>query len=354
MDEQQRKKRVWFVTGSSSGFGRAVSEAVLNHGDRLVATARDLDAIHALASQGGERTLLLRLDVTDATATRKAVNEAIAHFGRLDVVFNNAGYGHVGAVEELTEEELRQQLEVDFFGVVNVTRAALPHMRRQRFGHLVQMSSLNGIEPLPGGAFYTAAKFAVEGFSESLAGEVAHLGIKVTIVAPAPFRTRFLSDESARWSRPMDDYDASVGQVRRTLRQMDGKQPGDPARAARAIIQAVETKNPPLRLPLGQMALDHIRAALDADARELETWAHLSATTDFQHGDAKPPQLMTGINQMPRGERGLRLWSRRQSLRSRAGRGECVQRRRMHEADLPGRLPLRRECHHQPDNKKDR
>jgi NAD(P)-dependent dehydrogenase (short-subunit alcohol dehydrogenase family) len=286
MTEQRRKQRVWFVTGGSSGFGRAVSETALDNGDQLVVTARNVDAIRALANRGRERALALRLDVTDATAAKEAVSETVAHFGRVDVVFNNAGYGHVGAVEELSDAELRQQIEVDFFGVVNVTRAALPHMRRQRSGHFVQMSSLNGVEPLPGGAFYTAAKFAVEGFSESLAGEVAHLGIKVTIVEPAPFRTRFLSNESARWSRPMDDYDASVGQVRRTLRQMDGKQPGDPARAAQAIIQAVEAENPPLRLPLGQIALDHIRAALDAEARELETWAHLSATTDFQHADA--------------------------------------------------------------------
>jgi NAD(P)-dependent dehydrogenase (short-subunit alcohol dehydrogenase family) len=279
--EQRKEPRVWFVTGASSGFGRAVSEAVLDHGDQLVATARHVDAIHAATSRGGERVLVLALDVTDATAAKEAVNQAVAHFGRLDVVFNNAGYGHVGAIEELTDEELRQQVEVDFFGIVNVTRAALPHMRRQRSGHFVQMSSLNGVEPLPGGAFYTAAKFAVVGFSESLAGEVAHLGIKVTIVEPAPFRTRFLSSGSVRWSHPMKDYDASVGQVRRMLKQMDGKQPGDPARAARAIIQAVEAEKPPLRLPLGQLALDHIRATLDAEARELETWAHLSATTDF-------------------------------------------------------------------------
>jgi NAD(P)-dependent dehydrogenase (short-subunit alcohol dehydrogenase family) len=286
MAEQQR--RVWFVTGSSSGFGRAVSEAVLDHGDRLVATARHVDGIGALVSRGGERALALPLDVTDTTAAKQAVNEAMTRFGRVDVVVNNAGYGHVGAIEELTEAELRQQIEVDFFGVVNVTRAALPHLRKQRSGHFVQMSSLNGVEPLPGGAFYTAAKFAVEGFSEALAGEVAHLGIKVTIVEPAPFRTRFLSGESAKWARPIDDYDASVGQVRRTLEQMDGKQPGDPARAARAIIQAVEAEDPPLRLPLGQMALDHIRAALDAEAKELEIWAHLSSTTDFQHTGATP------------------------------------------------------------------
>jgi NAD(P)-dependent dehydrogenase (short-subunit alcohol dehydrogenase family) len=284
-----QKQRVWFVTGASSGFGRAVSEAVLDRGDRLVATARHVDAIRGLVSRGGERALALPLDVTSATTAKDAVNEAVAQFGQLDVVFNNAGYGHVGAIEELTDEELRQQVEVDFFGVVNVTRAALPHLRRQRSGHFVQMSSLNGVEPLPGGAFYSAAKFAVEGFSEALAGEVAHLGIKVTIVEPAPFRTRFLSGESARWSRPIDDYDASVGRVRQTLKQMDGKQPGDPACAAQAIIEIVEAENPPLRLPLGKIALDHIRAALDAEARELETWAHLSAKTDFKHIETNQP-----------------------------------------------------------------
>ncbi|MDG4884010.1 oxidoreductase [Mesorhizobium sp. WSM4884] len=286
MVDQHRKQRVWFVTGASSGFGRAVSEAVLDRGDRLVATARHVDAIRGFARRGGDRALALPLDVTSATAAKETVDEAVAHFGRLDVIFNNAGYGHVGAIEELTEEELRQQVEVDFFGVVNVTRAALPHLRRLRSGHFVQMSSLNGVEPLPGGAFYSAAKFAVEGFSEALAGEVAHLGIKVIIVEPAPFRTRFLSGESARWSRPMGDYEASVGQVRQTLKQMDGNQPGDPARAAQAIIEVVEAENPPLRLPLGQIAVDHIRAALDAEARELDAWAHVSTSVDFPRANA--------------------------------------------------------------------
>lgn len=289
MAHQKRQPRVWFVTGSSSGFGQAVSKAVLAHGDLLVATAREVDDIKALTHRGGKSVLALPLDVADAAAAKKAIDDAVAHFGRVDVVFNNAGYGHVGAVEEFTEEELRQQVEVDFFGVLNVTRAALPHMRKRRSGHFIQMSSLNGVEPLPGGAFYTAAKFAVKGFSESLAGEVAPLGIKVTILEPEPFRTRFLSGEFAKWARPIGDYDASVGKVRRTLKEMDGKQPGDPARAAQAIIQAVEAENPPLRLPLGQMALDHIRAALDAEASELETWAHLSATTDFQYRHASQP-----------------------------------------------------------------
>jgi NAD(P)-dependent dehydrogenase (short-subunit alcohol dehydrogenase family) len=281
------QSRVWFVTGASSGFGRAISNAVLESGGRLVATARDPGSMSSLIEQGGDRALALQLDVTDAKAAKIAIDGAVAQFGRIDVVVNNAGYGHVGAIEECTEEELRRQVDVDFFGVVNVTRAALPHMRRQRSGHFVQMSSLNGVEGLAGGGFYAASKFAVEGFSESLAIEVAHLGIKVTIVEPAPFRTRFLSDHSAKWSRPIDDYADSVGKVRQMLKAMDGKQPGDPARAAQAIIQAVEAKNPPLRLPLGKMAIDHIRANLDAESKELDAWAHLSAAADFPQSSAQ-------------------------------------------------------------------
>ena len=286
--EQTLKDRVWFVTGASSGFGEAVSESVLQHGGRLAAMARHVDALRSLADLGGDRVLTLPLDVTDAAAAKKAIDRTVEHFGSIDVVFNNAGYGHVGAIEELTDKEFRQQVEVDFFGVVNVTRAALPHMRRQRSGHLVQMSSLNGVEGLPGGGFYTASKFAVEGFSESLASEVAHLGIRVTIVEPAPFRTRFLDDSSAKWSPPMKDYAESVGKVRQSLKAMDGKQPGDPRRAAKAILQAVEAKNPPLRLALGQMAVDHIRAALAAESKELDAWAHLSASADFPRHVSRP------------------------------------------------------------------
>jgi NAD(P)-dependent dehydrogenase (short-subunit alcohol dehydrogenase family) len=273
--------RVWFVTGASSGFGRAISEAALDRGDRLVATGRTLDTVQGLADAQPDRALALRLDVTDPDAARAVVDGAIAHFGRVDVVVNNAGYGHVGAVEELSDEELRRQLDVNLFGVINVTRAALPHMRRQRSGHLVQMSSLNGIEGLGGGGYYAASKFAIEGLSESLADEVAHLGIKVTIVEPGPHRTRFLNDESAKSSEPMDDYADSVGQTRQVLGELDGNQPGDPVRAAHAILQIVDADDPPRRLPLGQMALDNIRTKLSAQLEELDAWAELSATSDF-------------------------------------------------------------------------
>ena len=277
-------QRVWFVTGASSGFGRAVSLAALQNGDRVVATARNPATVGSLVEQNPARALALPLDVTDPEAAREAVRQTLARFGRIDVVFNNAGYGHVGAIEELSDAELRRQLDVNLFGVINVTRATLPALRKQRSGHLVQMASLNGVEPLPGGAYYTASKFGIKGFSEALAAEVAHLGIKVTIVEPGPFRTRFLDTRSARWAAPMPDYANSVGKTRALLRKLDGSQPGDPDRAAQAILQAVEAEKPPLRLPLGQMAFDQIRKTLGAQLKELEHSAGIGAATDFPHG----------------------------------------------------------------------
>jgi NAD(P)-dependent dehydrogenase (short-subunit alcohol dehydrogenase family) len=281
--------RVWFVTGASSGFGRAIGQTVLNSGGRLVAATRRPGAVQELAHQHPGRALPIALDVTDAAASRAAVSEAVERFGRVDVVVNNAGYGHVGAVEELTDAELRAQLDVNLFGVINVTRAALPHLRRQRSGHLVQMSSLNGVEGLAGGGYYAASKFAIEGLSESLAEEVASIGIRVTIVEPGPHRTRFASERSAPRARPISDYAGSVGRTREILSQLDGNQPGDPARAAAAILAAVESDDPPLRLPLGQMALDNIRARLDARLQELEAWAQVSAGSDFPSEQAPDP-----------------------------------------------------------------
>ncbi len=287
MKAVSNEDRVWLVTGASSGLGRAICKEVLERGHRLAATSRDVERLRPLLQIDPERVLALSLDVTDADAARRAVDEAVSHFGQLDVVVNNAGYGHVGAVEELSDEELRQQLAVNLLGVMNVTRAALPHMRRQRSGHLVQMSSLNGVEGLAGGATYAASKFAIEGWSESLAEEVAPFGIDVTIVEPGPHRTAFLHEGNVKVAAEMPEYADSVGQARRMLRQMDGAQPGDPARAASAIMQAVEASEPPLRLPLGKMALDHIRARLRAQLEELEAWAAIGATTDFPDHDEK-------------------------------------------------------------------
>ena len=274
------QRRVWLVTGASRGFGRAISEALLSNGDQVVATGRGTDFVDSFGRVHPE-ALALRLDVTDPGAARAAVDDTVARFGRLDVVVNNAGYGHFGAIEELTDEELRRQLEVNLFGVVNVTRAVLPQMRRQRAGHIVQMSSLQGIEAMVGGGYYCASKFAVEGLSESLAGEVEHLGIKVTIVEPGPHRTEFASTQSAEVAAAIDDYAESVGEAREVFADLDGNQPGDPGRAATAIIEAVENDDPPLRLPLGQMAVQKIRAKLETQLEELGRWSALGASTDF-------------------------------------------------------------------------
>jgi NAD(P)-dependent dehydrogenase (short-subunit alcohol dehydrogenase family) len=272
-------RRVWFVTGASRGFGRALSEAVLARGERLIATARRAEFVDEFSERHPEAAAL-RLDVTDRARAQEAVAEGVERFGRIDVVVNNAGYGHFGAIEELTDEELRNQLEVNLHGVINVTRAALPRLRAQRSGHIVQMSSLNGIEGMIGGGYYCASKFAIEGLSESLAAEVAHLGIKVTIVEPAPHRTEFASRRSARIAQPIDDYAETVGAARDAFAEMDGAQPGDPGRAALAIIAAVDAERPPLRLPLGEMALTNIRNKFDGQLDELEAWRDLSSTTD--------------------------------------------------------------------------
>jgi len=275
--------RVWFVTGTSSGFGRALAEAVLEHGDRLIATARDTSTISDLARTYPERARVLELDVTDRDRVSVVLEEAVSSFGRLDVVVNNAGYGLRGALEEFSEEELRRQFETNVFGVLGVTRAALPHLRRQRSGHVVQMSSVGGVVSTVGGGVYAGTKFAVEGISEALAKEVAHLGIRVTIVEPGPFRTDF-AGRSMRRAEPIKDYAESVGQAHERFLAMDGAQPNDPARGARAIIQAVEAPEPPLRLPLGEEALRMIRAKLEEQRRELDAWERLSTTTAFTTG----------------------------------------------------------------------
>jgi NAD(P)-dependent dehydrogenase (short-subunit alcohol dehydrogenase family) len=270
--------RVWLITGASSGLGRALAAAVLERGERVVATARNRDSVAALEQRHHERAIVASLDVTDAEQARAAFAAAIAAFGRVDVVVNNAGHGLFGALEELADDELRREFETNVFGVLNVTRAALPHLRAQRGGHIVQISSLEGIAPmLAGESAYAATKFAVEGLSEALAMEVGHLGVRVTIVEPGPVRTDFAAAAVARAPRS-DDYGPSVGEALRLFEQLAGNQPNDPARVAAAIIEAVDADEPPLRLALGTEAVEAIRDKLDAQRRELDAWAAVSAT----------------------------------------------------------------------------
>ena len=258
MSTESPTTKVWLVTGASGGFGRALCQAALDRGDEVIATARAPAALDDLRN-----ALILPLDVTEPASIRAAVRAGVERFGRIDVVANNAGYGHVGAIEELSEEELRRQYEVNLFGVINVTRAVLPQLRRQRSGHFVQMSSLNGVVGLAGGGHYAATKFAVEGLSESLAEEVAPLGIRVTIVEPGPYRTGF-AGSGARFANAIDDYAPTAGAAREAIAALDGNQPGDPAEGARTIVACVHSPDPPLRLPLGEMAIEGIRGKLRA------------------------------------------------------------------------------------------
>jgi NAD(P)-dependent dehydrogenase (short-subunit alcohol dehydrogenase family) len=271
--------RVWLITGASSGLGRALAEAALGRGERVVATARDPQRLDELAGLYSGRAIATRLDVTDPDEARAAVADTLTAFGRLDVVVNNAGYGLFGALEELPGEELRREFETNVFGALNVTRAALPQLRRQRSGHIVQISSLEGIAPIAAGeTAYAGTKFAVEGLAEALAKEIAHLGIKVTIVEPGPLRTGFAAGAIARAPRS-GDYADSVGKALEWFEGLSGRQPNDPFRVAAAIIDAVASPEPPLRLVLGTEAVQAIREKLSSQRQDLDAWEHLSAST---------------------------------------------------------------------------
>jgi NAD(P)-dependent dehydrogenase (short-subunit alcohol dehydrogenase family) len=272
---------VWFITGASTGLGRTLAETVLAHGDRVVATARNVTALDDLTGPDPDDVLRLPLDVTDPAQVRAAVAGAVEWAGTIDVLVNNAGHGLVGALEELSDEQFAQVLATNVFGVFSVTRAVLPHMRAQRHGHIVTLSSVGGVVGNPGHAAYATAKFAVEGLSEALAGEVAPLGIRVTIVEPGPFRTDF-AGRSMRFAEPIDDYrDTPAGALRARFSRQDGAQPNDPVRAAEAIITAVRDSSSPLRLPLGPEAVDRIRRKLRDQLTDLDTWEKLSLDTRY-------------------------------------------------------------------------
>jgi NAD(P)-dependent dehydrogenase (short-subunit alcohol dehydrogenase family) len=272
--------RVWMITGTSSGFGREIATAALAAGDRVVATARQVSGLADLVASAPERVRTVALDVTDPVAVRHAVDVAVAEFGRIDVVVNNAGYGSRGAVEELSAEQIRAQFDVNVFGAVDVTRAVLPVMRAQGSGHIVQMSSVAGIHAALGGAVYAGTKFALEGLSEGLALEVAALGIKVTMIEPGPFRTDF-AGRSAAHGRPIADYAPVLDPSRERFAALDGHQMGDPARAAQAVVAVVGLDRPPLRLPLGGAAFDRIRDQLTRRLAELDDVEALGRNTDF-------------------------------------------------------------------------
>jgi NAD(P)-dependent dehydrogenase (short-subunit alcohol dehydrogenase family) len=267
------------ITGTSSGFGLALARAVLAAGDRVVATARNPESLEPLIGEGRDRVISVRLDVTEPQQITAAVSAAVKRFGRIDVLVNNAGYGSVGALEEIDIDELKALHETMFIGPVRLAQEVLPAMRERGNGTIVQISSMGGQLAPPGFGAYCSAKFALEAISESLAAEVGPLGIRVLIVEPGAFRTEFGASRMHRSSAVIDDYIPTVGPTRAAVDAMDGSQPGDPNRAAAAIIEMVNATRAPLRLALGDDAVDSIRAKHEQLRAELQGWESLSRCT---------------------------------------------------------------------------
>jgi NAD(P)-dependent dehydrogenase (short-subunit alcohol dehydrogenase family) len=292
--------RSWLITGASSGLGKAFAREALAAGDVVIATARRPEALADLTRQFPGHVTAIALDVRDAGQCRQAVESALTSHGRIDVLVNNAGYGIVGAVEEITEEDLRDEFEVLFFGAMRLSRLVLPHMRARRSGTIIQVSSVMWLATVAGGSAYSAAKAALGQASEVLAAEVRPLGIRVLIVEPGAFRTGIYDPARLRSCAAIADYHTTVGGTRAYLAAVHGNQPGDPDKAAQAVLTALDSPNPPLRLALGEDALSAIRHKITAMSEELERNARLSRSTALaaaahlggrarQEGGAQPP-----------------------------------------------------------------
>jgi NAD(P)-dependent dehydrogenase (short-subunit alcohol dehydrogenase family) len=270
----------FFITGVSSGFGLALSREALSEGHRVIGTVRNDDARRAFEALHDERAHSVSLDVTDIDAIPGAVAEAESRFGPVDVLVNNAGYGHEGIFEESPIEAMRRQFEVNVFGAVAVTQAFVPRFRERRRGHIVNITSMGGFITMPGIAYYCGSKFALEGISEVLGKELAPFGVHVTAVAPGSFRTDWAGRSMQRSPRSIADYDALFDPIRQARQEKSGKQLGDPAKAARAILALVELPNPPAHLILGSDALALVRGKLAAMAADIDTWESLTRSTD--------------------------------------------------------------------------
>ncbi|MCX4745281.1 oxidoreductase [Kitasatospora sp. NBC_01287] len=271
---------IWFVTGASRGLGAAITREALDRGHSVITTARDASAVLKAYPHKPDELLALNADVTEPEQLRAAVEAGLARFGRIDNVVNNAGYGLVGAIEETSDQAARALFDVNVFGVLNTLRATLPTLRAQRSGHVLNIGSVGGFATAPATGLYGASKFALEGISEALHGELAPLGVRVTIVEPGGFRTDFLNSSSIQVEpATIADYTEGAGPVREALAHYDGRQPGDPVKAARAIVDVTETAEPPLRLQLGADAVERVEAKLDLVRRELDQWRHVALST---------------------------------------------------------------------------
>jgi NAD(P)-dependent dehydrogenase (short-subunit alcohol dehydrogenase family) len=282
MNTSSNKPLVWFITGTSQGFGRELVRAALQRGDSVVATSRNPQSVTSAFPAAENKLLAVSLDLRDEKNISSVLEQAVAKFGRIDVLVNNAGHGLTGAVEEASDAEIMSVYETNVFGLMRVTRAILPHLRKQKSGHIVNLSSIGGLVGLPGWGIYNSTKFAVEGLSEALAVELAPLGIGVTIVEPGPFRTDFLGGSLTATAKVLPDYKETAGQTRAATSQRNGKQPGDPALAADAIVKAVTSPKPPLHLLLGSFAYERFTTKLDAIRCEMETWRETTLGTDFK------------------------------------------------------------------------
>ncbi len=281
----QKDSPVWLITGCSTGFGRELAKEVLARGWRAVITARNPATLADLAGQHPDHALILPLDVTKPEQIDHAVAQALRLFGRIDVLVNNAGYGYLAAIEEGEDAEVRAMFETNVFGLIDMTKAVLPAMREQRSGTIVNISSIGGLTSFAATGYYHGTKYAVEGISESLALEVKPLGIDVLIVEPGPFRTNWAGPSIKQSAVRIDDYEATAGERRSQTAARSGKQVGDPVRAARAIIEAVQSDTPPLRLVLGQPALELARKKLDLLRRDFDTWERTTLSADFPENE---------------------------------------------------------------------
>jgi NAD(P)-dependent dehydrogenase (short-subunit alcohol dehydrogenase family) len=272
--------KVWFITGCSTGFGRQLAQKVLALGYKAVVTSRNINDVADIVEGNADAAIALKLDVTSSAEISAAVDAAMTKFGRIDVLVNNAGIGYFGAIEESEEDAVRRMFDINFFGLANMTKAVLPVMRKQKSGHIVNIASIGGLVAFPAVGFYNATKFAVDGYSEALSKETAPLGIKVTVIAPSGFRTDWAGRSANDSPVVIDDYSETAGRNKGNIRGYSGNQPGDPAKAAEAIIKVVEAEHPPLRLLLGVAALKGARNKLEELKKDFDAWEAISAGAD--------------------------------------------------------------------------
>lgn len=277
--------KVWLITGCSTGFGRELALEVLKAGHKVAVTARKTEDINDIVEQYPDTTVSIQLDVTKPEEVTSAVKQTLDKFGRIDILVNNAGIGYFGAIEESEEDQVRRMFEINFWGLSHMTREVLPIMRKQRSGHIVNIASIGGFVGFPAVGYYNATKFAVDGFSESLSKEVEPLGIKVTVVAPSGFRTDWAGRSANQSPIVIDDYKTTAEQNKNNIRGYSGKQPGDPVRAAKAILKAVESAHPPLRLLLGKAAMKGARNKMEQLKKDFDTWEETTVGADFPEGE---------------------------------------------------------------------